>query len=91
MGTRKNHLERQKHIFKIMPVKKIICYDLRYCKSGNFRETFIFANGVKRHICEAENSRLGHDLHISVNDKVISALREDFIFTKLRICEVSRK
>ena len=64
---------------------------MKYCKSGNFRENFIFANSVKRHICEAKNSRLGHDLHISVGDRVISAFREDFIFTKLRICEVSRK
>ena len=23
-----------------------------YRKSGNFRENFIFANGVKRHICD---------------------------------------
>ena len=23
-----------------------------YCKSGNFRENLIFANGVKRHICD---------------------------------------
>ena len=27
----------------------------------------------------------------SVNDRVISPIREDFIFTKLRICENSRK
>ena len=54
-----------------------------YCKSGNFRENFIFANSVKRHICDAKNLRLGHDLPISVNDRVISPFREDFIFTKL--------
>ena len=30
--------------------------------------------------------RLGHDLPISVNDRVIAQSREDFIFTKLRIC-----
>ena len=29
--------------------------------------------------------RLWHDLPISVNDRVISPFREDFIFTKLRI------
>ena len=62
-----------------------------YCKFGNFRENFIFANSVKRHICDVKNSRLSHDLHISVNDRVISPFREDLIFTKLRICEVSRK
>ena len=62
-----------------------------YCKSGNFRENFIFTNSVKRHICDAKNSRLGHDLPVSVNDRVISPFLEDLIFTKLRICEVSRK
>ena len=60
-----------------------------YCKSGNFRENFIFANSVKRHICDTKNSRPGHDLPASVNDSVISPFFEDFIFTKLRICEVS--
>ena len=25
-----------------------------YCKSGNFRENFIFANSVKRYICDAK-------------------------------------
>ena len=38
-----------------------------------------------------KNSRLVHDLLISVNDRMISPFRKDFIFTKLRICEVSRK
>ena len=63
-----------------------------YCESGNVRENFIFANSVKIHIgiCDAKKSRLGRDLRILVNDRVISAFREDFIFTKLRICEVSR-
>ena len=31
-----------------------------------------------------------HDLPISINDILISPFREDFIFTKLRLCEVSR-
>ena len=52
-----------------------------YCKSVIFCENFMFENSVKRHISDAENSRLGHDLHISVNDRVISAFHEDFIFT----------
>ena len=51
----------------------------------------VFENSVKRHICDAKYSRLGHDLRILVNDRVISAFPEDFTFTKLRICEVSRK
>ena len=40
----------------------------KYFKSGIFHEHFIFANIVKRHICDAKNSRLGHDLPISVYD-----------------------
>ena len=51
----------------------------------------IFANSVKRHIWDVQNSPLGHDLPISVNGRVISPYHESFIFTKLRICEVSRK
>ena len=66
-------------------------YTDNYYKHRIFRENFIFANSVKRHICGVKNSRQGHNLSISVNDRVISAFREDFIFTKLRICEVSRK
>ena len=41
-----------------------------YCKFGNVRENFIFANIVKRHICDPQSSRLRHDLHVSVNDGV---------------------
>ena len=65
----------------------------RFCKFGNFREYFIFANSIKMHICDVNNSRLGHDLSISVNDRVISPIREGFILTKLRIfiCEVFAK
>ena len=62
-----------------------------YCKFGNFRENFIFANSVKRHICDAQNLRLRHDLPISVTNSVVLLFREGFIFAKLRICEVSRK
>ena len=45
----------------------------------------IFANSRKRHICNVKNLQLGHDLHISVNNKVILPFREGFIFMKLRI------
>ena len=62
-----------------------------YCKFENFRENFIFTNSVKTHICYVKNARQGRELPLSVNDKVISPIREGFIFTKLRICEVSRK
>ena len=64
---------------------------LDYCKCGNFRKNFIFMIRGKRHIWDANNSRLGHDLHRSVNGRAISPFREDLIFTKLSICEVSRK
>ena len=50
-----------------------------YCKSGNFRKNFIFANSVKRHTCDIKNSRLRHDLPISVIVSVILRFREDFI------------
>ena len=33
----------------------LIC-GLGYCKFGNFREDFIFANSVKTRICDVENS-----------------------------------
>ena len=38
----------------VVGVKALVIFVSRsdsYCKSGNFRENFIFANGVKRHIC----------------------------------------
>ena len=41
----------------------------------------------KRHSCHVKNSRLGHALLISVNDRVISALHDGFIFMKPRRCE----
>ena len=41
----------------------------------------------KRHSCHVKNSRLGHALLISVNDRVISALQDGFIFMKPRRCE----
>ena len=41
---------------------------LVYCKFGNFRENFIFANSIISHICDVKKSRLLHDLPISVND-----------------------
>ena len=58
-----------------------------YCKFGNFCETFIFAISAKRHICEIKILPLGHDLPISVNDRVISPFLEGFTFT----CKVSPK
>ena len=37
-----------------------------YCKFGNFRDNFIFANSMKKHICDVKKSRLGHNLPSSV-------------------------
>ena len=61
------------------------------CKFGNFREDFVFANSIKRHFCDVRNSRLVHYIIVSVNDRAVVPFREGFNFTKLRICEVSRK
>ena len=41
-------------------------------------------HNIKRHICDVRNSRLGHDIPISVNDRVILPFRECFNITKLR-------
>ena len=51
----------------------------------------MFANCIKRHISEVKTSRLRQDLAISINDRVILPFREGFIFSKVCICEVSRK
>ena len=58
------------------------------CRFRNFRKNFIFANSIKRNISDVKNSRQRQDLSISIKDIVISPFREDFIFTKLRICKV---
>ena len=63
---------------------------LHFCKFGNFRKNFIFANSVKRYICN-ENSVLVHDLPTSIEDRVYKPFCQSFSFTKLRSCEVSRK
>ena len=62
-----------------------------YCKFGNFRETLILAIHVKSRILDVKNSRLGCDLPISVDDRVILPFREGFIFTKLHKNKPSRK
>ena len=46
---------------------------LIYCKSGKFHENSSFANSFKIHISDSKKSGLGHDLPLSVNDRVISA------------------
>ena len=61
----------------------------RFC--AKLKENFILAYSIKRLICDVKNSQLGNDLPISVNERVISPYCENFILTKLRICEVPRK
>ena len=60
--------------------------------NGNTVNREIFARILFLRIALKSYLRLGHDLPISVNKRVIhKAFREDFIFRKLHICEVSRK
>ena len=40
-----------------------------------------------RHICHVKNSRLGHDLPTSLNDRVILTFCDGLIFTKLQFRE----
>ena len=42
---------------------------------GKFLHNFIFSKSVKTHNCDINNSRLGRDLPISVNDRVISPIK----------------
>ena len=58
---------QNKDVFSLVIVLKTY-----FCKFGNFRENFIFANSIKSHICQVKISRLGHDSPISLNDRVIS-------------------
>ena len=75
-----------------MPNLKVgFLFKFRYCRFGNFHKNFIFTNSIKRHTSDVKNSRLRQGLPTSINDRVILPFREGFIFTKLRICEVSRK
>ena len=67
-----------------------------YCKSGNFRESFIFANSVKRNICYVKYSRLGHDLPISVTTELFRnfariLFSRYFVYAKFRENTPSRK
>ena len=62
-----------------------------YCKFGNVRDNFIFAYSINRHICDIRNWRFGHEIRISVKDRVIFSFLEGFIFIKLHIGEVSQK
>ena len=77
---------------------KSICYSvacgffiLYTVDSEIFARIFVFAKSIKRHISDVNNARLRKDLPISISDIVILPFCEGFIFTKLRIREVSRK
>ena len=50
----------------------------KYCKFRNIRENFIFKNSIKRHIGNVRKSQLGHDIHISVNERVILPFHKGF-------------
>ena len=56
-----------------------------------FRDDFIFSKSVKRHICNFKNLRLGHDLPIPINVRLISLFCESFIFMKLGTCAKFRE
>ena len=80
---RKNHILHSTHLDTLESMLVLIrkferiqkpadmdphCFQKRVnCKSGNFCKNFIFANSVKRQSCGAKNTRLVHDLPISVN------------------------
>ena len=57
----------------------------KYCKFRIFLENFIFAKSVKRYICNIKNLQLGHDLPITVTDRMLYPFCESFIFTKREI------
>ena len=62
-----------------------------YCKFRNFGDNFIFLKSIKRHICHVKNSRQGHDLPISVNDRMILPFCQGFIhFTKIKPWRISK-
>ena len=67
------------------PAKEVLYTVLNVC------DNFISANSIKRHISDVKNLRLGQDLLISINDRVILPFHEGFIFTKLHKNKVLAK
>ena len=70
--------------------------DKDYCRFGNFREDFIFANSITRHISDVKNSLIRQDLPKSINVRVILPFREglfsrNFAYAKFREIKSSRK
>ena len=84
------HCNTHRKCLKYEPVQNYI--DLVFCAVNPeiLAIIFIFANSLKRHICDVKSSQLGHDIPISVNNRVILPFSKGFIFMKLHICEVSR-
>ena len=62
-----------------------------YTVNSEIFARILFSRIAFRHIFDAQNSRLRHDLPISVNNRVGLLFREGFASTKLCICEVLRK
>ena len=67
-----------------------------YFRFGNFRENFIIANSIKRHISDVKNSRLRQDLPISINDRVMLPFARvlfsrNFAYAKFREIKVLAK
>ena len=67
-------------LFKVTEIYEFTFYTV-YCKFGNFRENFIFANSVKTHICNVENSWQGRDIHETSHIREIKTLAKISEFT----------
>ena len=64
---------------------------IRYTVDSEIFARILFSRIALRQTSDVMNSGLRQDLPISINDRVILPFLEDFIATKFRICEVSRK
>ena len=64
-------------IIHVCEVRELLCKSIRprnyiiknYCRFGNFRENFIFANSIKRHIINVKKSPLRQGLPIYINKR----------------------
>ena len=81
------HMQPQKSEIHICSNKHEAGLLLLNCKFGNLRENFIFVNSLKRHICDVKILRLGHDLPISVKDRVIRNIARILFSRKFAFCE----
>ena len=62
------HCNTHRKCIKYETCAKLHRFNVLYCKSGNFRDNFIFTNSVKRHIYDVKSLQLGHDKPIAGND-----------------------